>query len=103
MSDTTNNGVLPSETPFIPAEFPEQHPVSTDEKAIFDAAVNGYPMLNTKAKTVASRTILDGIEYLFTAMDLPREDNPDMPPASEIKVYVIVEKGKAPVFTKVVR
>ena len=88
---------------FMPADFPEQHPVSADEAAIFDAAVNGYPMLNAKAKTVASRTILDGTEYLFTAMDKPREDKPDMPPASEIKVYVIVEKGKAPEFTRVVR
>jgi hypothetical protein len=88
---------------FMPADFPEQHPVSADEAAIFDAAVNGYPMLNAKAKTVASRTILDGTEYLFTAMDMPRENKPDMPPASEIKVYVLVEKDKAPVFTKVVR
>lgn len=88
---------------FMPADFPEQHPVSADEAAIFDAAVNGYPMLNAKAKTVASRTVLDGIEYEFTAMDMPRENKPDMPPASEIKVYVLVEKDKAPVFTKVVR
>ena len=88
---------------FMPADFPEQHPVSADEAAIFDAAVNGYPMLNAKAKTVASRTILDGTEYLFTAMDMPRENKPGMPPASEIKVYVLVEKDKAPVFTRVVR
>ncbi len=91
------------ESVFVPADFPEQHPVSADETAIFDAAVNGYPMLNAKAKTVASRTVLDGTEYLFTAMDMPREKNADMLPASEIKVYVLVEKDKAPVFTKVVR
>jgi flavodoxin len=88
---------------FMPADFPEQHPVSADEAAIFDAAVNGYPMLNAKAKTVASRTILEGTEYLFTAQDLPRKDKPDLPPAGELKVYVTVEKDKAPVFTKVVR
>ena len=91
------------ESVFVPADFPEQHPVSADEAAIFDTAVNGYPMLNAKAKTVASRTVLDGTEYLFTAMDMPRENKPDMPPTSEIKVYVLVEKDKAPVFTKVVR
>ena len=91
------------ESVFVPADFPEQHPVSADEVAIFDAAVNGYPMLNAKAKTVASRTVLDGTEYQFTAMDTPREKKADMPPASEIKVYVLVEKDKAPVFTKVVR
>lgn len=87
----------------LPEDFPEQHPVSAEEAAIFDAAVNGYPMLNAKAKTVASRAIAEGIEYEFTAIDMPRENKPDMPPASEIKVYVLVEKDKAPVFTKVVR
>ncbi len=89
----------------MPEPFPEQHPVTADEAAIFDAAVNGYPMLNAKATTVASRTVQDGegIEYLFTAMDMPREKKADMRPASEIKVYVLVENGKAPEFTKVVR
>jgi flavodoxin len=87
----------------MPEPFPEQHPVNADETAIFDAAVDGYPMLNAKATAVASRAITDGTEYLFTAKDMPREDKPDMPPASEIKVYVIVEKGKAPEFTRVVR
>ena len=95
-------GLLQGEI-FAPADFPEQHPVSAEEAAIFDAAVNGYPMLNAKAKTVASRTILDGTEYLFTAMNQPRGDKGDLPPASEIKVYVTVEKGKTPEFTKVVR
>ena len=83
--------------------FPEQHPVNDDETAIFDAAVDGYPMLNAKAIAVATRTIPEGTEYLFTAKDQPREDNPKMPPAGELKVYVTVENGKAPVFTKVVR
>ena len=86
-----------------PEPFGEQHPVSTDETAIFDAAVDGYPMLNAKAISVASRAIPDGTEYLFTAKDLPREDNPKMPPASDIQVYVTVETGQAPVFTRVVR
>ena len=88
---------------FLPADFPEQHPISADEEAIFNAAVDGYPMLNAKAMTVASRTIQDGTEYLFTAKDMPRENKPDMPPAGELKVYVTVEKDKAPVFTRVVR
>ena len=88
---------------FKPEEFPEQHPVSADEAAIFDAAVNGYPMLNAKATTVAMRTIPDGTEYLFTAKDQPREGKPDMPPPGDLKVYVTVERGDTPVFTKVVR
>ena len=87
----------------LPEDFPEQHPVSADEAAIFDAAVNGYPMLNAKAVTVAQRAIPEGAEYLFTAKDMPREDNPKMPPAGELKVYVTVENDSTPVFTKVVR
>ena len=87
----------------LPEEFPEQHPVSADEAAIFDAAVDGYPMLNAKAMTVATRAIPEGTEYLFTAKDMPRENNPKMPPAGELKVYVTVEKDAKPFFTKVVR
>lgn len=87
----------------LPEDFPEQHLVNSDEAAIFDAAVDGYPMLNAKAKSVASRAIPEGIEYLFTAVDMPREDKPDMPPAGELQVYVTVEKDAKPVFTKVVR
>ena len=84
-------------------EFPEQHAVSEEEAAIFDAAVKDYPMIHAKASTVASRTIPEGTEYLFTAVDLPREDGPQMPPGGEMKVYVTVEEGQAPVFTQVVR
>ena len=84
-------------------EFPEQHEVSDEETAVFDAAVNGYPMLHAKAKTVAIRALPNGTEYLFTAIDMPREDKPDMPPAGEMQVFVTVLDGQAPVFTRVVR
>ena len=84
-------------------EFPEQHEVSAEEAAVFDAAVDGYPMIHAKAKTVAVRAIPEGTEYLFTAVDLPREDKPDMPPAGEMQVFVTVADGAAPVFTKVIR
>jgi flavodoxin len=95
------NGFLEGEYVQL-ADFPAQHEASADEAAIFDAAVDGYPMIHAKAKTVASRELPDGTEYLFTAVNLPREDNPDMP-TDEIQVYVTVEKDKAPVFTKVIR
>ena len=84
-------------------EFPEQHEVSEEETAIFEAAVGDYPMIHAKAMTVASRTIPEGVEYLFTAIDLPREDNPKMPPAGEMQIYVTVAEGANPVFTKVIR
>lgn len=96
------NGFLEGEYTQL-SDFPEQHPVSEEETAIFDAAVDGYPMLHAKATTVAARTIPGGMEYLFTAVDLPREDKPDMPPAGEIQVYVTVTEGASPVFTKVIR
>ena len=96
------NGFLEGEYTQL-AGFPEQHPVSEEEAAIFDAAVDGYPMLHAKATSVAARTIPDGREYLFTAVDLPREDKPDMPPVGEMQVYVTVIDGTAPVFTKVIR
>ena len=96
------NGYLEGE--FVQLEeFPAQHDVSEEEAAIFDAAVDGYPMLHAKAKTVATRTLPDGTEYLFTAEDLPRENSPKMPPAGELQVYVTVVNGQAPVFTKVIR
>ena len=59
--------------------------------------------VNAEAKTVATRTLPDGTEYLFTAADLPREDKPNMPPAGEMQVYVTVANGQTPVFTKVIR
>ena len=96
------NGFLEGE--YVELEdFPEQHEVSEEEAAIFNAAVDGYPMLHAQAKTVASRALPDGTEYLFTAVDLPREGGNDMPPAGELQVYVTVVEGEAPVFTHVER
>ena len=95
------NGFLEGEYAILP-EFPEQHEVSAEESAIFDAAVDGYPMLHAKATKVAVRAIPDGTEYLFTAVDLPREGAPEMP-AHELQVYVTVANGEAPVFTQVIR
>ena len=84
-------------------EFPEQHPVSDEEAAVFDAAVAGYPMLDAKASAVAIRNTPWGVEYQFAALPNVREGRPDMPPAVEMTVYVLVEEGKTPVFTRVVR
>ncbi|MBO6024809.1 MAG: NAD(P)H-dependent oxidoreductase [Bacteroidales bacterium] len=96
------NGFLEGEYTKL-EEFPEQHPVSEEETAIFDAAVGDYPMMHAQAKTVASRNIPEGTEYMFTAVDLPREDMPNMPPAGEMTVYVSVVGEETPVFTRVIR
>ena len=84
-------------------DFTEQQPVSETETAIFDAATGDYPMMHAKAESFGKRTIPGGMEYLFVANDLPREDMPDMPPMGPMKVYVTVIEGEAPVFTRVVR
>ena len=96
---------------FQPEDFPEQHEVSEEEAAIFDAAVGDYPMMHAQAQSVAARTLPEGTEYMFTAVDLPREegpkmsddDKPKMPPAGPMTVYVLVAEGEAPVFTRVIR
>lgn len=86
-----------------PEDFPEQHEANEEEAAIFDAAVGDYPMMHAQAKTVASRSVPEGTEYLFTAEDLPREGDAKMPPAGKMQVYVLVAEGEAPVFTRVIR
>jgi len=84
-------------------EFPESHPVTEEESTVFDKAVGDYPMIHAKAAAVASRIIPGGIEYLFTAVDLPREDAPEDWKPNEFKVYVNALEGEAPEFTQVVR
>ena len=87
-----------------PEPFPEPHPASEEEAAILYAAIADYPMMQgVEVRAVASRIIPKGTEYLFTAMPKPRENDPKMPPAVEMKVYVTAEEGQAPVFTQVVR
>jgi len=87
-----------------PEQFPELHPASEEEAAILYAAIAEYPMLQgTTACAVASRNLPDGVEYLFTAMPQSRGNDPKMPPATEMKIYVSVENGQPPVFTQVVR
>ena len=80
---------------FKVAPFGETHAVSEEESALFDAAVGDYPMIHAQAASVAARNVENGMEYLFTANNV---DNP-----GSIKVYVLVEDGKAPVFTQVLR
>ena len=86
-----------------PEAFGEVHDVSAEESAVFDQAVDGYPMLHAKAKSVAVRKVQGGTEYQFVAEDLPREGDDRMPPAGELQVYVTALEGAAPVFTRVVR
>ena len=94
-------GFLEGEAPVV-GDFSEVRPVTDAESALFDAAVGDYPMIHAKAEDVSSRPVSGGTEYLFTARDLPRDPAMEMP-TSTMKVYVLAEDGKAPVFTQVVR
>ena len=89
-------------------DFSEARPVTEEESAIFDTAVGSYPMIRAKAEEVASRAVPGGMEYLFTAKDTPMGPGPGPAvdgdaPARFIKVYVLAEDGKEPVFTQVLR
>ena len=95
------NGFIEGEVEQL-EEFPAPHEAGEEEAAIFDEAVGDYPMIHAKATEVASRKVPGGTEYLFTALDLPREDVPQMP-ANKFKVYVLALDGQAPEFTQVVR
>ena len=76
--------------------YPEAVPVTEEQAAIFNAAVASYAMIQAEAETVASRThFLGGQEYLFTAKDVRN--------GAEMKINVLVEEGKEPVFTQVYR
>ena len=95
------NGFLAGEVAPLPA-FSEPQPADEAAAAIFDAAVGSYPMIHAAATEVASRAVPGGTEYLFTAKDLPRDPAVEMPDHF-IKVYVLAEDGKEPVFTQVLR
>ena len=85
-------------------DFSEVRPVTEEESAIFDTAVGTYPMIRAKATEVCSRFVPGGVEYIFSAKDVPMNPNPDMEmPDHFIKVYVLAEDGKEPVFTQVLR
>ena len=96
------NGFLAGEFTPLPA-FSEPQPADEAAAAIFDAAVGTYPMIHAAATEVASRTVPGGVEYLFTAKDLPMGPAAEDAPDHFIKVYVLAEDGKEPVFTQVLR
>ena len=83
--------------------FPEFQPATEEDAAIFDAAVGTYPMIQAMAEQVTSRTVPGGKEYQFIAKDKPREGAPAFGEPRTMKVHVLVEDGKAPVFTRVDR
>ncbi len=95
-------GFIPGEVTPLEA-FPDFQPATEEDAAIFDAAVGTYPMIQAIADQVASRAVPGGTEYLFIAKDKPREGVPVVEEPRTMTVHVLVEDGKAPVFTRVDR
>jgi len=96
-------GFIPGDVTPLEA-FPEFQPATEEDAAIFDAAVGTYPMIQAVADQVTSRTVPGGKEYQFIAKDKPREGAPDFGGEPRtMKVHVLVEDGKDPVFTRVDR
>ena len=95
-------GFIPGEVTPLEA-FPEFQPATEEDAAIFDAAVGTYPMIQAVAEQVTSRAVPGGKEYQFIAKDKPREGAPAFGEPRSMKVHVLVEDGKEPVFTRVDR
>lgn len=58
-------------------DFSDSHTVREEETAIFNAAVGDYPMIHAMALYAASRKVPGGVEYCFTAIDMPRDGKPE--------------------------
>lgn len=80
-------------------EFGEHHPVTDEEKKIFDKACGNYQYPLGKPESVAGRTVPGAVEYEFTATSSTN----GLETTSTIYVLVPKEGDKKPVFTQVVR
>ena len=86
-------------------EFPEQHPVTDEEKSIFDQACGDYKFPLGTPVTAAKREVILGTEYLYNVDSKDADGNPAK---SQIYVIVPVDKGiddkeLKPEFTQVIR
>lgn len=86
-------------------EFPEQHPVTDEEKSIFEQACGDYKFPLGTPVTAAKREVVLGTEYLYN-VDSKTPDGK----SAKSQIYVIVPVGKGiddkelkPEFTQVVR
>lgn len=86
-------------------EFPEQHPVSDEEKSIFEQACGDYKFPLGTPVTAAKREGILGTEYLYFVDSKDADGNP-----AKAKIYVTVPVGKGiddkelkPEFTQVIR
>lgn len=83
----------------LPA-FMEQHPVSEEETAIFNAACEGYPYPLGTPVTVAARTTSKSTDYLYTVNSQSADGTET---TGTVCVTVSNEEGAKPEFTYVER
>lgn len=86
-------GELPAEIP-----FGEKRDLNDEEKGIYDAACGDYPFPMGTPVQVSTREAKKGTEYLFVTEGKDPAGNP-----TQSQVFVTVEEGAGPVFTKVIR
>lgn len=87
-----NSGIVAGEKVVLP-EFSEQAAISEADKQIFDAACGSYMMPLGNPVSVGSRSLSNGVEYLFTV-----DAN-----GNSAQIYVTAIEGQTPEFTQVVR
>lgn len=78
--------------------YGEQKPVTDAEKAIFDEACGNYQFPLGTPQAFRSRTTDEGVDYMFDVISQDRDGN-----ESSSVIYVTVQEGAMPEFTKVVR
>ncbi|WP_407404351.1 flavodoxin [Sodaliphilus sp.] len=83
----------------LPA-FMEDHPVTSEEKAIFDQACGDYPFPLGTPVAVATRTTDTSTDYMYT-VNSKDEDGKNV--VGQVFVTVGFDEGSKPEFTQVVR
>lgn len=79
-------------------DYSEQDAVIPEELAIYDEATASYPFPMGEPVSVGSRTVPDGVDYIFTVQSTSPEGA-----VSEGKVYVARRNGRPAEFTRAVR
>lgn len=79
-------------------DFPAYHPVTDSEKQVFGQACGDYKFPLGSPAAATSRQCPDGTEYRFDVDAMTPDGQP-----SKSTIYVMVENGKMPEFTEVIR
>lgn len=91
------SGYLAGEVEKLP-DFSPQQPVTKEDISLFDMACGDYTYPLGTPVTMGKRQTAQGTDYQFTVQSKDSNGNP-----IEATIYVTVENGAEPEFTKVVR